>query len=55
MSIVREFCKMLDSIPPDPSFAQLLISQVVAYYDKCCGWYKGERGLVPLLLKCNLC
>ncbi|EAW12820.1 exocyst subunit SEC8 [Aspergillus clavatus NRRL 1] len=40
MSIVREFSKMLSSIPHDQAFTQLLISQIVTYYDKCCGWYK---------------
>lgn len=33
---------MLSSIPHDQAFTQLLIDQVVTYYDKCCGWYKGE-------------
>ncbi|KAJ5619230.1 hypothetical protein N7510_003214 [Penicillium lagena] len=40
MSIVREFSKMLSSIPHDQSFTQLLIDQIVTYYDKCFGWYK---------------
>lgn len=42
MSIVREFSKMLSSIPHEQSFTQLLIDQIVTYYDKCCGWYKGK-------------
>lgn len=40
MSIVREFSKMLSSIPHDQAFTQLLIDQIVTYYDKCFGWYK---------------
>ncbi|GES65904.1 exocyst complex component Sec8 [Aspergillus terreus] len=40
MSIVREFSKMLSSIPPDQAFSQLLITQIMTYYDKCCGWYR---------------
>ncbi|KAJ5176738.1 uncharacterized protein N7482_002615 [Penicillium canariense] len=40
MSIVREFSKMLSSIPHDQAFTQLLIDQIMTYYDKCCGWYK---------------
>ncbi|KKK17963.1 hypothetical protein AOCH_003037 [Aspergillus ochraceoroseus] len=40
MSVVREFSKMLSSIPHDQAFTQLLIAQIVTYYDKCCGWYK---------------
>lgn len=42
MTIVREFSKMLSSIPHDQAFTQLLIDQIVTYYDKCCGWYKGR-------------
>ncbi|KAL4784626.1 hypothetical protein BJX76DRAFT_347642 [Aspergillus varians] len=40
MSIMREFSIMLSSIPPDQTFTQPLLSQIVTYYDKCCGWYK---------------
>ncbi|KAL2818455.1 hypothetical protein BDW59DRAFT_175187 [Aspergillus cavernicola] len=40
MSVVKEFSKMLSSIPHDQTFTQLLLSQIVTYYDKCCGWYK---------------
>jgi hypothetical protein len=43
MSIVREFSKMLSSIPPDQAFSQLLITQIMTYYDKCCGWYRGTK------------
>lgn len=32
---------MLSSIPHDQSFTQLLLSQIVTFYDKCFGWYKG--------------
>jgi Xaa-Pro aminopeptidase len=42
MSVVREFSKMLSSIPHDQAFTQLLLSQIVTYYDKCCGWYKSR-------------
>lgn len=42
LCIVKMFSKMLDSIPPDQSFTQLLISQIVTYYDKCFGWYKAH-------------
>lgn len=31
---------MLTAIPQDSLFTQLIISQVVTYYDKCFGWYK---------------
>lgn len=41
MSLVKAFSKMLDSIPHDQMFTQMVLSQIVTYYDKCCGWYKG--------------
>ncbi|PGH03348.1 hypothetical protein AJ80_08708 [Polytolypa hystricis UAMH7299] len=40
MKLVKMFSKMLDSIPHDQIFTQLIIAQIVTYYDKCCGWYK---------------
>ncbi|KAK2738590.1 hypothetical protein FQN55_000467 [Onygenales sp. PD_40] len=40
MELVKTFSRMLDSIPHDQAFTQLVISQIVTYYDKCCGWYK---------------
>jgi hypothetical protein len=42
MLLVKAFSKMLDSIPHDQMFTQMVLSQIVTYYDKCCGWYKGE-------------
>jgi hypothetical protein len=49
MDLVKAFSKMLDSIPHDQIFTQLIINQIVTYYDKCCGWYKGEKLLSFLL------
>lgn len=43
---------MLDSIPHDQMFTQLVLNQVVTYYDKCCGWYKGELGVIS---GCDVC
>ncbi|PGG98422.1 exocyst complex component 4 [Blastomyces parvus] len=40
MELVKSFSKMLNSIPPDQAFTQLVINQIVTYYDKCCGMYK---------------
>jgi exocyst complex component 4 len=31
---------MLDTLPHDQAFSQLIITQIVTYYDKCYGWYK---------------
>lgn len=31
---------MLDAIPQDQMFTQLIINQLVTYFDKCLGWYK---------------
>lgn len=41
MNLVKTFSKMLDSIPHDQAFTQLIINQVLAYYEKCCDWFKG--------------
>lgn len=32
---------MLDTIPHDQVFTRLIITQMITYYDKCVGWYKG--------------
>jgi exocyst complex component 4 len=39
-AVITAFCRMLDSLPHDQQFSQLIINQMVTYYDKCCGWYK---------------
>ena|ERR1700712_1817368 len=33
---------MLDNLPHDQAFSQLIITQIMTYYDKCYGWYKGK-------------
>ncbi|KAL6712787.1 exocyst subunit [Lecanora helva] len=38
--LARSFCQLLDTIPPDLPPTQLIITQMVAYYDRCCEWYK---------------
>jgi hypothetical protein len=40
MSLIQAFSSMLDSIPQDQMFTQLIINQLVMYLDKCFGWYK---------------
>ena len=39
-SLIRSFCQLLDSIPPDLTSTQLIITQILAYYDRCCEWYR---------------
>jgi exocyst complex component 4 len=39
-ALITAFCKLLDNLPHDQQFSQLIIVQMVTYYDKCCGWYK---------------
>ncbi|KAL8874208.1 MAG: hypothetical protein Q9174_000436 [Haloplaca sp. 1 TL-2023] len=39
-ALVKTFCRLLDSLPEDQSFSQLVISQLITYYDKCFSWYK---------------
>lgn len=36
---------MLDNIPQDQAFTQLVITQLVSYHDKCLTWYKGKPDL----------
>ncbi|EZF22849.1 hypothetical protein H112_04343 [Trichophyton rubrum D6] len=40
MNLIKKFSRMLDSIPHDQAFTQLIIDQIITYYEKCCGWYK---------------
>ena len=40
MALIRSFSDMLSSIPQDQMFTQLIINQLVTYYDKCFGFYK---------------
>ncbi|KAH0538600.1 hypothetical protein FGG08_004801 [Glutinoglossum americanum] len=47
-NLIAVFCKMLDTIPHDQAFSQLIITQMVTYHDKCCEWYKGTSSYDPL-------
>ncbi|KAF2841400.1 hypothetical protein M501DRAFT_929556 [Patellaria atrata CBS 101060] len=38
--VITAFCSMLDKLPHDQAFCQLIITQMVTYFDKCYGWYK---------------
>lgn len=40
MSLIKEFAALLGAIPQDPMFTQLIITQLVTYFDKCLGWFK---------------
>lgn len=40
LGLVRSFSALLSTVPQDQIFTQLVISQVVTYYDKCYGYYK---------------
>jgi exocyst complex component 4 len=40
MNLIKSFSSMLASIPHDQMFTQLIINQLVTYYDKCFGFYK---------------
>lgn len=39
--LITAFCKMLETIPPDQAFGELIIDLLTSYYGKCCDWYKG--------------
>lgn len=40
LGLIRAFSSMLSAIPQDQIFTQLIINQLVTYYDKCFGYYK---------------
>ncbi|MCJ1476807.1 Exocyst complex component 4 [Lambiella insularis] len=40
-SLVKRVCRMLDNIPHDKAFTQLIVTQLVTYHDKCATWYRG--------------
>ncbi len=40
MALMRAFSGMLCSIPQDQMFTQVIIDQLITYYDKCHGFYK---------------
>ncbi|PBP23834.1 Sec8 exocyst complex component specific domain-containing protein [Diplocarpon rosae] len=39
-SLITAFCRMLDTIPHDQALSQLIITQMMRYYDRCYDWYK---------------
>ncbi|KAF2865024.1 Sec8 exocyst complex component-specific domain-containing protein [Massariosphaeria phaeospora] len=39
-TLITAFCKMLDNLPHDQAFSQLIITQMTTYAAKCNGWYK---------------
>ncbi|MCJ1306912.1 hypothetical protein MMC25_000556 [Agyrium rufum] len=38
-SSITAFCRMLDTIPEDPAFTQLILTQLATYHDKSFAWY----------------
>jgi exocyst complex component 4 len=38
--LISAFCKMLDNLPHDQAFSQLIVNQMETYSQKCYGWYK---------------
>lgn len=39
-SLITAFCRMLDTIPHDQALSQLIITQMMRYYNRCCEWFK---------------
>lgn len=39
-ALITAFCRMLDTIPHDQALSQLIIDQMIRYYDRCCDWFK---------------
>ena len=42
MSLINAFSRMLNAIPQDQVFTQLVLAQLHTYLDKCYGWYKAS-------------
>lgn len=40
-SLITAICRMLDSIPHDQAFSQLIMDLLTAYYEKCFEFFKG--------------
>ncbi|TVY26104.1 putative exocyst complex component, partial [Lachnellula hyalina] len=39
-ALITEFCRMLDTIPHDQALSQLIITQMLRYYDRCYDWFR---------------
>ncbi len=39
-ALITAFCRMLDTIPHDQALSQLIITQMMRYYDRCSDWFK---------------
>ncbi|PQE21595.1 sec8 exocyst complex component specific domain-containing protein [Rutstroemia sp. NJR-2017a WRK4] len=38
--LITAFCRMLDTIPHDQALSQLIITQMMRYYDRCYDWFR---------------
>ncbi|THW39408.1 hypothetical protein D6D21_07335 [Aureobasidium pullulans] len=41
LDLIKAFCMLLDSLPHDQAFSQLVMAQMRIYYDKCYNYYRG--------------
>jgi exocyst complex component 4 len=39
-ALITAFCRMLDTIPHDQALSQLIITQMMNYYNRCYDWFK---------------
>lgn len=39
--LVTAFCAMLDNLPHDQAFSQLIVTQMTTYHDTCMRWFNG--------------
>lgn len=46
-NIIMAFSRMLDTIPHDQALSQLIITQMMRYYDHCYSWYKSLTSKLP--------
>jgi exocyst complex component 4 len=40
LTLISAFCKMLDNLPHDQAFSQLIVRQMETYARKCTSWYQ---------------
>jgi len=45
--LISSFCKMLDSLPPDQAFNELIIEQLRTYYNRCNDSFRCESRSTP--------
>lgn len=45
-TLITAFCRMLDTIPHDQALSELIINQMIRYYNHCCDWFRSLVSIV---------